>query len=368
MIISKLYSSGATLNNPKISIPLRHFTMIRTINIDEMLRLDAAIPLVDVRTPAEFEHGHMPGASNLPIFSNEQRVQVGTTYKQVGREAAILLGFDLTGAKWSGFVKEALEMAPDKKICLHCWRGGMRSGAMAWALNLYGFEVYLLSGGYKAYRHWVYRQFEKERKILVLGGMTGSGKTMVLRKLREMAVQVLDLEGLARHQGSTYGSMNRLVQPSQEQFENDLAACLEQLDPEKWTWVEDESFTIGQRAIPRGLWLKMQAAALVELEVGQSDRVARLVAEYGPLDKDFLEASTWRIRKRLGLEQTALAIQAIHEDRMADFIRIALVYYDKTYRKSQASVTRNQHLTLRASDPDPCKIAQQLQVFIAHHF
>ena len=99
------------------------------------------VPLADVRTPAEFEHGHIPGAFNLPLFSDEERVSIGTTYKQVGKEAAILLGFDFTGPKWSGFIKQALEMAPEKKIAVHCWRGGMRSGAMAWALDIYGFEV-----------------------------------------------------------------------------------------------------------------------------------------------------------------------------------------------------------------------------------
>ena len=123
--------------------------MIHTLSVDDFLKLAKSVPVADVRTPLEFDHAHIPGAFNLPIFSNEERVQVGTTYKQKGREAAILLGFDLTGAKWSGFIKRALEIAPNQKIAIHFWRGGMRSGAMAWALNLYGFEVYLLDGGYK---------------------------------------------------------------------------------------------------------------------------------------------------------------------------------------------------------------------------
>src|SRR5687767_2127206 len=116
--------------------------MIHTITISDFMGQSAPVPLVDVRTPAEFEQGHIPGAFNLPLFSNEERVSVGTTYKQVGKEAAILLGFDLTGPKWSGFIRQALEIAPDKRIAVQCWRGGMRSGAMAWALNLYGLEVY----------------------------------------------------------------------------------------------------------------------------------------------------------------------------------------------------------------------------------
>ena len=121
-----------------------------------------------MRTPAEFIQGHVPTAHNIPLFSNEERVEVGTTYKQQGRESAILLGFDLTGPKWSGFIKQALEIAPDKKIIVHCWRGGMRSSAMAWALDLYGFEVYLLEGGYKAYRRWGLDYFSTPCQFMIL--------------------------------------------------------------------------------------------------------------------------------------------------------------------------------------------------------
>ena len=184
------------------------------------------VPLADVRTPAEFAHGHVPGAFNLPLFSDEERVSIGTTYKQVGKEAAILLGFDLTGPKWSGFIKQALEMAPEKKIAVHCWRGGMRSGAMAWALDIYGFEVYQVEGGYKQYRRWVLDQFEATYALFILGGMTGSGKTRILHELRSLGQQVIDLEELAQHRGSSFGSMNKLVQPTQEQFENNLASEL----------------------------------------------------------------------------------------------------------------------------------------------
>jgi tRNA 2-selenouridine synthase len=160
--------------------------MIQTLDIDKFLQLAETLPVIDVRTPLEFAHAHIPGAHNLPIFSNDERVQVGTTYKQKSREAAILLGFDLTGPKWSGFIKQALKIAPGKKILVHCWRGGMRSGAMAWALNLYGFEVFLLEGGYKRYRNWVLDQFKETYSILILGGMTGSGKTKTLNQLKDL--------------------------------------------------------------------------------------------------------------------------------------------------------------------------------------
>ncbi len=318
---------------PNHSIPhyLRR-AMLKPISINDFLQLSGTVPLLDVRTPAEFLHGHVPGAFNLPLFTNEERVIVGTTYKQVGREEAILLGFDLTGPKWSGFINQALAIAPGKTVAVHCWRGGMRSGAMAWALNLYGFEVYVIQGGYKRYRHWAHRQFEQPYHLQVLGGMTGCGKTRLLHQLKQLGEQVVDLEEIACHQGSAYGSMNKLEQPSQEQFENNLAFALHQLDKQQTIWVEDESLNIGKRSIPKPFWQQMAEASVIEVQVDTEQRIKHLVAEYGGLDKDFLVQSTERIRKRLGPEQTKNAIAAIRSNRMEDFIRLALVYYDKTYR------------------------------------
>lgn len=310
--------------------------MIKSISIEEFLQLNEPVPLVDVRTPAEFAQGHVPNAFNIPIFSNEERVKVGTTYKQVGREDAILLGFDLTGSKWSGFIRQALEIAPDKKIAVHCWRGGMRSGAMAWAFNLYGFEVLLIEGGYKNYRRWTLRQFEKTYLLQVIGGLTGSGKTRVLQELKAMGQQVIDLEDLAQHQGSSYGSMNQLVQPTQEQFENNLAFLLKRIDRSQPLWVEDESLTIGKRCIPKPFWSQMRTAELLKLEVPLEQRVAFLASEYGLLDKEFLTGCTERIRKRLGPEQTKNAVLAINEGKMEDFVRLVLAYYDKTYHAGLA--------------------------------
>ena len=309
--------------------------MIQTLDIDKFLELAETIPVVDVRTPLEFEHASIPGAFNLPIFSNEERVKVGTTYKQKGREEAILLGFDLTGPKWSGFIQEALKIAPDKKILVHCWRGGMRSGAMAWALNLYGFEVSLLEGGYKRYRNWVLAQFKETYPILVLGGMTGSGKTKTLIKLKELNQQVIDLEDLAQHQGSSYGSMGYLKQPTQEHFENLLASQLIKTDKTKPLWLEDESLSIGKCFIPNPIFQQMREAALLKLEIPFQERVDFLVEEYGKLNKEFLIECTARIGKRLGPEQTRDAIAAINENRMEVFIKYVLVYYDKTYTNGQ---------------------------------
>ena len=326
--------------------------MIQTLDIDKFLQLAETIPVIDVRTPLEFAHAHIPDAHNLPIFSNDERVQVGTTYKQKSREAAILLGFDLTGPKWSGFIKQALKIAPGKKILVHCWRGGMRSGAMAWALNLYGFEVFLLEGGYKRYRNWVLDQFKETYSIFILGGMTGSGKTKTLNQLKEHSQQVIDLEDLAQHQGSSYGSMGQLIQPGQEQFENLLARELIKIDKNTPLWLEDESLSIGRCFIPNPIFHQMRQAPVMKIIVPFQERVDFLVKEYGVLDKDFLIESTLRIGKRLGPEQTRDAILAIREDRMDDFIKIVLVYYDKTYANGQSKREKESIQIIECSSTD----------------
>jgi tRNA 2-selenouridine synthase len=314
--------------------------MIQTLDIVNFLDMAETTPVVDVRTPLEFEHASIPGAFNLPIFSNQERVQVGTTYKQKGREEAILLGFDFTGPKWSGFIQQALKIAPDKKIMVHCWRGGMRSGAMAWALSLYGFEVYLLEGGYKRYRNWVLAQFKEKYPILILGGMTGSAKTKTLVKLKELGQQVIDLEDLAQHQGSSYGSMGYLIQPSQEHFENLLASQLIKTDKTKPLWLEDESLSIGKCVIPNPIFKQMRDSVLLKLEIPFQERVNFLVQEYGKLNKEFLIESTTRSGKRLGPEQTRDSIAAINDGQMEVFIRLVLVYYDKTYANGQGKRTK----------------------------
>lgn len=334
--------------------------MVQTIEITDFLTLAQTIPVIDVRTPLEFEHAHIVGAHNLPIFSNEERVKVGTTYKQQGREEAILLGFDLTGSKWSGFIKNALRIAPEKKILVHCWRGGMRSGAMAWALNLYGFEVYVLEGGYKKYRNWVLTQLSANYSLLVLGGMTGSGKTGILNELEKLGQSVINLEDLAQHQGSAYGSMGYLIQPSQEHFENLLAVKLYKTDKNLPLWLEDESRFIGQRQIPNNLFEQIRNAKQINILVPSGERVHFLLQEYGTLDKTFLIDSTKRILKRLGPEQTRDAVTAIEDNRMADFIRIVLTYYDKTYAAGQLKREKGSIYTVECETANPQENARRI--------
>ncbi len=207
----------------------------------------------------------------------------------------------------------------------------MRSAAMAWALDLYGFEVRTIRGGYKSFRHWALRQCQRTYPLSVIGGMTGSGKTRILTRLHASGEQIIDLEDLAQHQGSTYGSLNRLIQPTQEQFENNLTNSPE------WTPTGPSGSKTKART-SADAFSRSRSDATAQLDLLRSASSGgrprrRPAAEYGDLDKDFLVESTERIARRLGPEQTKAAVTAIREGRMADFIRQVLVYYDKMYRK-----------------------------------
>jgi tRNA 2-selenouridine synthase len=265
--------------------------MVKQYSLPDFLEKAKSTLVVDVRTPLEFQQGHISGAVNIPIFTNEERVLVGTTYKQQGRQPAILLGFELTGPKWAEFIRHAQELAPDKKILVHCWRGGMRSGALAWAFDLYGFEVGTLKGGYKSFRKSGIDAFSKTYPFLILSGSTGSAKTKILQELKALGEQVIDLEDLAQHQGSSFGSMGKLEQPSQEQFENILGSELQEMDVSKRIWLEDESVTIGKRVIPKPIWDQMREAQVVKIDIPKEERIEFLNSDYGNLDKDFLKAS-----------------------------------------------------------------------------
>lgn len=318
--------------------------------------------IIDVRTPAEYEQGHIHGAMNLPLFTNEERAIVGTTYKQKGRQPAILIGFELIGARWVNYIRQVeewLSKSGSKKVFVHCWRGGMRSGAMAWALKFYGFDAHVLQGGYKTFRHFYIDQCQREYPFIILGGKTGSAKTLTLLEMKKQGEQVIDLEALANHQGSTFGSKGILTQPSQEQFENLVAHELWQCDASKPIWLENESLTIGRIAIPVALYQQMKKAPVIDLSIPIDERVQFLNKDYGQLDPEFLKSSVRLISKRLGPNETKLCLQAIDENRMCDFIRQALVYYDKTYSKGKSAREANRvhELVLTSIDPEKNALA-----------
>ena len=299
-------------------------------SIDEFLL--APGPILDVRSPGEFEQGHIPGAVSFPLFSNDERAAVGTCYKQKSREQAVELGFDIVGPKLGDFIRQAQAIAPERTVRVHCWRGGMRSGAIAWALNLSGFSTLTLEGGYKAFRRQVRSILATPKQIVLLGGMTGTAKTDILHALADQGEQVLDLEGDANHRGSSFGALCLPPQPSTEHFENILAIRWQQFDAHRPIWIEAESRRVGACRIPEELFDQMETAFAVEITRPIPERIALLVEIYGQAAPKDLVAATERIRKRLGGQRTQDAIAAIKSGDLAYAVSITLDYYDRTYR------------------------------------
>jgi tRNA 2-selenouridine synthase len=294
--------------------------------------LQATTTLLDTRSPAEFAAGHIPGAISFPLFTDAERAQVGTCYKQVSPDAAIELGLELIGPKMVRFVRQAKQIAPDRQVRIHCWRGGMRSASMAWLLETAGCQVTLLEGGYKAFRRWCRTTLAIPKPIVTLGGMTGTGKTTLLYALADRGEQILDLEAIAQHRGSSYGALGLPPQPTQEQFDNDLAIAWAQLAPDRRIWIEAESRRIGLCRVPDELFLPMQQAPVLQIERSLPERLAILEQVYGDSDPADLIAATERIAKRIGGLQAQAAIASIHQGELKPAIAIALDYYDKTYR------------------------------------
>jgi len=317
---------------------------VQKINIEDFIIQAATGIIIDVRSPAEYDHAHIPSAQNLPLFTNEERAIIGTTYKKQSREAAIKAGLPLFGNKMLGMIETVESWMSEKQknnasakptIYIHCWRGGMRSAAVAWLLDVYGYKVIQLTGGYKAYRNWVLAQFNIPYACKVLGGYTGSGKTEILQELQKRKYSVIDLEGLAHHKGSAYGAIGQAIQPSQEMFENSLAhSLLEQNKNNGPIWIEDESQRIGTVLIPTPLFHLMRNSTCYFLTIPFEERLNFILEGYGKFDKQSLMNATLRIQKRLGGLETKTAINHIIEGEFKEAFFILLKYYDKWYEKN----------------------------------
>ncbi len=290
--------------------------------------------LLDVRSPGEFLQGHIPGARNLPLFSDEERAEVGTLYRQQGRQAAVLRGLALVGPRMEAMATELAAWSascPHLPLRLSCWRGGMRSASVAWLAERLDLPVVVLEGGYKAYRRWVLDQCERPWPLRLLGGRTGCGKTELLLALRDLGAAVIDLEGLAHHRGSSFGGLGQPPQPSSEHYENRIAMELAALEGASEIWLEAESAMVGRCRIPGGLWRQMKQAPLLDVQRPLEQRVEHLVAIYGGQGREALAEATRRIAKRLGPQRTALALEAIAQEDWAGACRQMLDYYDRCY-------------------------------------
>lgn len=363
---------------------------VQKLTIQQFIELSHQYPVLDVRSPGEYKHAHIPGAYSLPLFTDEERKVVGTAYKQQSREKAIKVGLDYFGVKMRKMVEEVEMLIVHRSslterktfetnngqpttanILVHCWRGGMRSAGVAWLLDLYGFKVCTLAGGYKAYRKWVRAQFEKEYNLTVLGGYTGSGKTEVLHQLKAKGRTIIDLEALANHRGSAFGALGEQQQPTQEMFENLLAEALigkepymnsAELSTANTFWIEDESQRIGNLQIPMPFWYSLRKSPVCFIEIPFEERLEYLTNEYGKFEKEKLVNAIIRIQKRLGGLETKNAVNFLLEDNCKECFRILLKYYDKWYIKGLYNRDKPETLLnrIKFDKPDAKQIASLL--------
>ncbi len=255
-----------------------------------LAELDRFSCVIDVRTPAEFAEDHLPGAINAPVLSDEERVVVGTMYKQVSPFEATKYGAALVAKNIAHHLETIFADKPiNWKPLIYCWRGGKRSGSMTAWFRLIGWKACQLQGGYKVYRHQVLERLNVlpgQFRFLVLAGMTGSGKTRLLRALGAQSAQILDLEHLARHRGSLLGSVPGEAQPTQKGFDSRLVQALEQLDPSRPVFVEAESRKIGQVQLPESMMQAMANSECIRVEASIDDRVDFLCEDYATLLDD----------------------------------------------------------------------------------
>lgn len=308
--------------------------MLKSIDINTWLKDHKQLPLLDARSEGEYDWGHIPGAISFPILNNEERKLVGTCYKKEGHDAAVLLGYKLTGHKFHLYIQRAWKEIPKGPIVVQCWRGGLRSRILGELLATAGYQVFQLKGGYKSYRNVVLDYLNQSFQFKVLTGFTGSGKSERLEEMEKEGKQVLHLERLANHRGSAFGALGLGEQPSQELFENHLFETLFRFDPKEPIWTEDESRKIGKLVLPLGLFESIRQGEFTFMNVPFEERVQNIMRIYGQFDPELLIAATLKLRKRMGDLENKRAVDFLVQTETENWAIALLMHYDKQYKYS----------------------------------
>ncbi|MFN5911013.1 MAG: tRNA 2-selenouridine(34) synthase MnmH [Bacteroidota bacterium] len=335
--------------------------MMHPIEIDEFLELSQQLTVLDVRSEKEFAEGHFPGAVNIPMLNDEERKLVGTIYKHNGRQPAVYKGLELTGPHLVDRLRKGVKYARNGKVLVHCWRGGMRSEFFAFLLHYYGIEPIVLNGGYKAYRTAVHASFDKLLDVKIIAGKSGAGKTEIMKELRTLGEQVIDLEDLAKHRGSSFGGLGFEMKVSQEQFENHLFAAFKEIDPRRPVWIEDENRTIGDKVLPDGIWKQMLQAPRFLVERTFEERLDKIVRDYGIFPTADLKAAMTRIGKRLGPQHVKAALEMLDEGLLREAFALALGYYDKAYLHQLSSIEKERVHSIQGEGISYQEIALKLR-------
>lgn len=298
--------------------------------------------IIDVRSPAEFAEDHLPGAINLPVLDDAERIKVGTLYKQTSAFEAKKLGAALIAKNIARHIEERFLGQPQSwRPLVYCWRGGNRSGAMVHILARIGWPVTQLEGGYKEYRRHVNAELATLPAafdfINVLCGPTGSGKSRLLQVLDAEGAQVIDLERLAAHRGSVLGGLTDAQQPSQKAFESSLWQQLRSFDASAPVFIESESKKVGQLRVPDALMEKMRASSCTAVQLDTGHRVQLLMDDYGHFVSDpaRLNAQLSLLTQLHGREKIGRWQQLALDGRMAELVQQLLVeHYDPVYLQS----------------------------------
>ncbi|MBS0291149.1 MAG: tRNA 2-selenouridine(34) synthase MnmH [Proteobacteria bacterium] len=315
--------------------------------------------IIDARSPAEFAEDHIPGAINCPVLDDAERATVGTIYVQQGAFEARRVGGAMVAANLACHLREQFADKPQGwRPLVYCWRGGMRSGSMMQWLRLVGWDAQQLAGGYKAFRRHVMDQIAAlvpRLELRVLVGATGSAKTRVLQALEGLGAQVLDLEHCARHKGSLLGALPGVAQPSQKNFETQIATALEGMDLSRPVYVEGESARIGRLSLPVPLVQRLRAGACIEIAATPEERLAYLLRDYAYLgdDPEALANRLGALTELHGKEvvQRWQAWARTHELAPL-FEELMRLHYDPHYGRSQARNFARWDERQRVSAPD----------------
>lgn len=301
--------------------------------------LDSHLP-VDVRTPLEYAEDHLPGAINVPLLSNEERVEIGILHKEQGPHAARKRGLELTAHRFPEIVRTIAASAQGRPVLVYCWRGGLRSKTVTSILELTGHQALQLTGGYKSFRNHVagyFQPFTPNSPLVVLHGMTGIGKTTFLLGLKAKGCSVIDLEGLACHRGSAFGQLGLTQDLTQKRFETLLWDAARKAPQGVPLILEGESERIGRVSLPGDLYQKMGAGIRIWCFASLETRVRRLIAEYGlPVYKEDMAAALQRIRKKLGGKICDELAGHLERWELEPFMTgLVCDYYDKVYYKNR---------------------------------
>lgn len=294
--------------------------------------------VVDVRTPLEFEEDHLPGAVNVPILTNEERVEIGTIHKQVGPQQARMRGLELTCGRFAAMVSQIADAAAGRPVLVYCWRGGLRSRSMAILLEATGHRALQLRGGYKAFRGRVngyFEQFTPPAPLLVIHGMTGTGKTTFINGLDRQKWTTIDLEGLACHRGSAFGSVGIEQALSQKRFDTLLWDAFRRAPVHHPIVLEGESQRIGRIMLPGRVYEVMSASCRIWCNASVETRVRRLTAEYAHEEyRGAMADALLRIKKKLGGPKYSELLTMLQQWDVANLGRgLIECYYDKLYYK-----------------------------------